>query len=91
MKFGIMIVQKKHTFFLNMNETIETRYIVTVSTNTPSIMCEKHAQMFEKIMTVANIPHTIIELDTEEEMPKCHACNLQTDILDSTPRIILPH
>jgi len=54
-------------------------------------MCEKHAQTFEKMMMVADIPCTIYELDDDEEQKKCYACNLVGDIMDNRPRIILPN
>mgnify|MGYP003353770423 CR=1 FL=1 len=58
----------------------ESRYLVTINDNPPAIMCEKHAQMFEKVMTIAEIPHTIIEMEDEDSGKKCHACNLTSDI-----------
>ena len=71
--------------------TQDSKFLVTIGGNPPTIMCEKHAQMFEKIMTLANIPHTIYEMEDDETDKKCHACNLTTDIIDNTPRIILPN
>lgn len=68
----------------------ESKFLVTIGGNPPSIMCERHAQMFEKIMTLANIPNTIYELDTEDSHKKCQACYLHSDIEDNKPRIILP-
>jgi len=70
---------------------MESKYLVTSNDNPPVIMCEKHAQMFEKIMTLAQIPHTIYELDDEDSHKKCQACNLLPDIVDNMPRIILPN
>ena len=70
---------------------MESKYLVTSNDNPPVIMCEKHAQMFEKIMTLAQIPHTIYELDDEDNHKKCQACNLLPDIVDNMPRIILPN
>lgn len=70
---------------------MEPRFLVTVNDNPPVIMCEKHAQTFEKIMMVGEIPCTIYELDDEEPPKKCHACNLLPDIVDNMPRIILPN
>jgi hypothetical protein len=70
---------------------MEPRFLVTVNDNPPVIMCEKHAQTFEKIMMVGQIPCTIYELDEGEEQKKCHACNLVGDIMDNQPRIILPN
>ena len=70
---------------------MQSRFLVTVNNNPPVIMCEKHAQTFEKIMMVANLPCTIYELDDEEPPKKCHACNLVGDVMDKQPRIILPN
>jgi hypothetical protein len=72
-------------------ELSESRYLVSSNDNPPVIMCEKHAQMFEKIMTIANLPHTIYELEDEDSHKKCHACSLLPDIVDNMPRIILPN
>lgn len=69
----------------------ESKYLVTIGENPPAIMCEKHAQMFEKIMTVAEIPHTIYEMEDDDVERKCQACNLLPDIIDNQPRIILPN
>jgi len=69
-----------------------TMYLTTAGENTPVIMCEKHAQIFEKIMMADEIPHTIYELDDEDMVNrKCQACNLLPDIIDNQPRIILPN
>jgi hypothetical protein len=73
------------------SELKESRYLVSSNDNPPVIMCEKHAQMFEKIMTIAQLPHTIYELEDEDSYKKCHACNLLPDIVDNMPRIILPN
>ena len=72
-------------------ELKESRYLVTVGENPPVIMCEKHAQTFEKIMTIADIPCTIYELDEEDSDKKCQACSMLPDIIDNMPRIILPN
>jgi len=58
----------------------------------PTIMCEEHAKIFEKTMMVANLPHTIIEMEDEEaETAVCQVCELK-EIKDdlSTPKLILP-
>lgn len=69
---------------------METKYLTTIGEETPVIMCENHAKMFEQIMMVGNIPHTIIELEDEDSHKKCQACNLIPDLIDNQPRIILP-
>lgn len=75
-----------------MNEEIkEPKYLVSSNDNPPVIMCERHAQMFEKVMTIAKIPHTIYELEDEDNHKKCHACNLTGDIRNQIPKIILPN
>ena len=69
---------------------MDSLFLVASADNTPMIMCEKHAKIFEKICIVAQTPHTIYELDDEEqEKAKCHACSLLPDIIDNQPRIIL--
>jgi len=69
---------------------MDNLFLVASGDNPPMIMCEKHAQIFEKIFTLAEIPHTIYELDDEDqENAKCHACSLLPDIIDNQPRIIL--
>jgi hypothetical protein len=73
---------------IDMNNS---KYLVTINDNPPVIMCEKHAQLFEKITLVDNLPCTIYELDDEDNHKKCHACNLLLDIIDNQPRIILPN
>ena len=76
-----------------MNE----KFLVTVGEETPYIMCERHAQVFEKAMIVNDVPHTIIELDEEDAPKHCHACDLVVakDYVKrveaaNTPKIILP-
>jgi len=69
---------------------METRYLTTIGEETPIIMCENHAKMFEQIMMVGNVPHTIYEMDDDGIEHKCQACNLIPDLIDNQPRIILP-
>ena len=69
---------------------MDNLFLVSSGENPPVIMCEKHAQIFEKIFVLAQLPHTIYELDDEEQLTaKCHACSLLPDIIDNQPRIIL--
>lgn len=68
----------------------DLKFLVTINDGAPSIMCERHAKMFEMVMTLSNIPHTIYELDSEDSHKKCQACNLSKDISDNMPKIILP-
>lgn len=70
---------------------MEPRFLATVEEKTPTILCEEHAKMFEKIMIMASMPHTIYELDDDDGPYYCHACKLK-DTMDeiSSPRIILP-
>ena len=72
-------------------ELNESKFLVSTNENPPVIMCEKHAKVFEMVMTMANIPHTIYELDDEDNHKNCQACNLWADVIDNQPRIILPH
>lgn len=74
-----------------MNE----KFLVTVGAETPYIMCERHAQVFEKAMIVNAVPHTIIELDEEHAPEHCHACDLvvakaYAQHVNEQSRIILP-
>jgi hypothetical protein len=68
---------------------MNSKFLATVGDNLPTIMCEKHAQMFEKIMIHQEIPHTIYELDDEDSDHRCQACHLIGDIAENQPRIIL--
>ena len=72
-------------------ELSNSKFLVTINDNPPVIMCEKHAQIFEKITLLANLPCTIYELDDEDSDKKCQACSMLPDIVDNMPRIILPH
>lgn len=73
----------------NMNNT---KYLATVGDNLPTIMCEDHAKMFEKIMMIAEVPHTIYEMEDEDCLDlDCQACNLKDTMDELTrPKIILP-
>lgn len=54
------------------------------------ILCEKHAKAFEAAALVAKTPHTIYEMDEDEALEvKCHACDLQNEII--RPRLIIPN
>lgn len=55
------------------------------------LLCERHAKVFELSMTMAQVPHTIYELDESEftENTQCQACNLQDEL--TRPRFILPN
>ena len=77
--------------FSDLRNNMESKFLTTVGENTPVIMCEKHAQTFEKMMMVNEIPHTIYEMDDSLEEYNCQACNLIFDIMDNQPRIILPN
>ena len=69
----------------NFNEPM---YFTMVNNKSPTIMCEKHAMAFEALMLQHEIPHTIYELEDDDEH-ECHACNLQYEL--TKPRIILPN
>lgn len=69
----------------------ESKYLVTIGENMPTIMCEKHSKVFETMMVVNDIPHTIYELEDEDSDQKCQACSMLPDIIDNMPRIILPN
>lgn len=58
----------------------------------PTIMCEEHAKMFEKMMMTGNLPHTIIEMEDEESLNSvCQVCELkETKDELIRPKIILP-
>jgi hypothetical protein len=70
---------------------MEPKFLVTINENPPVIMCEKHAKVFETMMVVNEIPHTIYEMEDEDVDQKCQACNLLPDIIDNQPRIVLLH
>ena len=77
---------------------MNSKFLATVGDNLPTIMCEEHAKMFEKIMMIAEVPHTIYELDEDDGPYYCHACDLQVakdyvkrrEEQENQPRIILP-
>ena len=52
------------------------RFICTIEDQTPIILCEKHAKIFEQTAMIANVPHTIYEFDDETESQYCQACDL---------------
>lgn len=74
------------------------RFLATVGDQAPTVLCEKHAQVFELAMGVNDIPHTIYEFDDETESQHCQACDLQVakdyvkrvEEAESQPKIILP-
>jgi len=70
---------------------METKYLTTVGENAPVIMCEKHAKMFEKMMMIAEVPHTIYEMEDEDSLDlECQACNLKKTVDEMyRPKIIL--
>ena len=53
------------------------RFLATVADQTPVVLCEEHAKIFEMTMMVNDIPHTIYEFDDEDESQYCQACDLQ--------------
>jgi hypothetical protein len=74
------------------------RFLTTMGDQSPLIMCERHAKMFEMTMSVNDIPHTIYEFDDEDPSQYCQACDLQKakeyvkrrNEEAATPKIILP-
>jgi hypothetical protein len=71
---------------------MNSKFLATVEDNLPTIMCEKHAKMFEKMMMIVEVPHTIYEMEDEDSIDlECQACNLK-DTVDEIrrPKIILP-
>jgi hypothetical protein len=73
------------------------RFLTTVGEQTPVILCEKHAQVFEIAMVSNDVPHTIYEFDDEDPSQYCQACDLKIakqyakQVEDAnTPRIVLP-
>lgn len=63
-------------------------FFTMIGNKSPTIMCLAHAQAFERMMMVHEIPHTIYELD-EPDNHVCQACELANEL--NKPRIILPH
>jgi hypothetical protein len=73
---------------MNTSNDIEPLFICAIEGNT-MILCEKHAKSFELAAITAETPHTIIEMeDEDQDGHKCMACNLQDEL--TRPRIILP-
>ena len=69
-----------------------TPLFLVIANDIPVIMCEKHAKVFEQAMMIAELPHTIYEMDDDKsEEHFCHVCNLNV-ILDDMkrPQIIMP-
>ena len=71
---------------------MNSKFLATVEDNLPTIMCEKHAKMFEKMMMIVEVPHTIYEMEDEDSLDlECQACNLKNTVDEMTrPKIILP-
>ena len=71
---------------------MNSKFLATVEDNLPTIMCEKHAKMFEKMMMIVEVPHTIYEMEDEDSIDlECQACNLKDTVDELTrPKIILP-
>lgn len=71
---------------------MNSKYLV-IAGDVPTIMCEEHAKMFEKMMLVSELPHTIIEMEDEDAVDAvCQVCELkETKDELSRPKIILPH
>ena len=71
---------------------MNSKFLATVGENLPTIMCEEHAKMFEKMMIIAEVKHTIYEMEDEDSLDlECQACNLQVTIDEiRRPKIILP-
>jgi cell division septum initiation protein DivIVA len=67
---------------------IESKYAACIEDNSV-ILCEKHKEAFKLTAVIAQVEHTIIELEDEDaEKLTCHACDLQAEM--TRPRIILP-
>ena len=67
------------------------RFLITIGEHTPAILCEKHAKTFEQTMIAGNVPHTIYEMDEDDEHYNCHACKMaEAKEEASRPHIILP-
>lgn len=71
---------------------MNSKYLV-IAGDVPTIMCEEHAKMFEKMMIVSELPHTIIEMEDEDSVDSvCQVCELkETKDELSRPKIILPN
>ena len=68
---------------------MESLFVCAIEENT-MILCEKHSKAFELAGTIANTPHTIIEMEVEDQDGRhCHACALEDEL--TRPRIILPN
>ena len=53
---------------------------------------DKLFEEFEKMMMIAEVPHTIYEMEDEDSLDlECQACNLKDTVDELTrPKIILP-
>ena len=72
-----------------INNPEESLFLCSVG-DKATILCERHAKVFELSMTMAQVPHTIYELDEEGlEEKTCQACDLQDEL--TRPRFILPN
>ena len=79
-------------FFSELRNNMNSKFLATVGDNLPTIMCEEHAKMFEKMMIIAEVPHTIYEMEDEDSTElECQACNLKDTVDEmNRPKIILP-
>jgi hypothetical protein len=79
-------------FFSELRNNMNSKFLATVGDNLPTIMCEEHAKMFEKIMIISEVPHTIYEMEDEDSNElECQACNLKDTVDEmNRPKIILP-
>ena len=71
---------------------MNSKFLATVGDNLPTIMCEEHAKMFEKIMIISEVAHTIYEMEDEDSIDLAsQACNLKDTVDEmNRPKIIMP-
>lgn len=74
-----------------MTQTVEPMFLV-MANDVPVIMCEQHAKVFEKAMMIADLPHTIFEMDDDQSgLHVCQVCNLKETMDElNRPKLILP-
>jgi len=70
---------------------MQAQFLTAVGDLTPTMMCEYHARAFERMMIEHDQPHTIYELE-DEDQHACHVCDLKETIDEANrPKIILPN
>ena len=72
-----------------MTQTL-AEYLLVISEDEVTALCERHAQAFELVMMSMDRECDIYTVDPDDEPMMCHACDLAGRRPDQ-PRIILTH